>query len=109
MRIVDFSGNNKEKFNIMYEGLLATNTRGAETRLLSKVFIKLEEIGELKPNTPIYVLEEDGKKIVLEDAEYDLVLKLLDTVEWNGLGARKAGALMEWLSSIPVQPMKLEK
>jgi hypothetical protein len=103
MRVVDFSGDNREKYNIMYEGLLATNTHGGETRLLSKVLLKMEDIGVPKGNTFIYVLEKDGK-IVLEDAEYDLVKKLLDTVEWNGVGAKKAGVLMEWLDKIPAQP-----
>jgi hypothetical protein len=108
MRTLNFAGDTKEYFNLIYEGLAATQTRGADTRILSKVFIKMEDIGTPKPNVPLFVLEQDGI-IKLEEAEFELVKKLLDTVEWNGLGARKAGQVMVWLADIKEDSITLEK
>jgi hypothetical protein len=106
MRVLKFEGPTREHYDILYEGLAATQTRGPDTRILGKVFIKLEDHGVLQEKVPYYKLQKDSASIILEDAEYELVKKLLDTVEWNGVGAKKAGALMEWLNGLPSETIK---
>jgi hypothetical protein len=110
MRTLKFKDETQEFYNILYEGLASTQSKGAETRILGKVFIKLEEHGKVLDKVPLYRLEANEEAtVILEDAEYDLVKRLLDTVEWSGLGARKAGRLMLWLDAIPAETLKVEK
>jgi hypothetical protein len=109
MRVLNFRGKTKEYYNIIYEGLTATTTRGAETRLLGKIFIKLEECGELLENAPLYRINVDSATIALEEAEFDLLKRLFDTVGWNGVGAKMAAEVMGWLEAIPQENLKVEK
>lgn len=88
------------KYEMLYEGLLTSTTKGAETRTLSKVLTKLEEVGTKKvkdgKESLLYTVAE-LPAVFLEDAELDFVKKKLNEVEWSGLGAREAGKLLEWL------------
>ena len=88
------------KYEVLYEGLVTSTTKGADTRTLSKVLTKMEEVGTKK--------QVNGKEsllytvatvpvIFLEDAELEFTKRKLNEVEWNGLGAREAGQLLEWL------------
>lgn len=84
---------------MLYEGLLTTTTHGAETRTLSKILTKLEDVGIQKEDSLLYTLAEAGE-VRLEDSEFDLLKHLIDKVEWNGKGARLAGAMLIWLDNI---------
>ncbi len=86
-------------YDMLYEGLATCGTKGAETRTLGKVFIKLEDIGIQKEKSLLYNLKASAE-LKLEDAEHELVKRLIDSVEWSGLGARTAGPMLEWLDKV---------
>lgn len=105
MRVLAFA--TTRRYEMFYEGLITINTSGAETRTLGKILTKLENVGRNRVNA-------EGKEILLftceppcvvelEDAEYTLAKSLLDKVEWSGLGAREAGALLEWMDTLPTK------
>lgn len=105
MKVLVFSkGTETEKYyEMIYEGLATCGTKGAETRTIGKVFAKLEREGVQKEKSLLYVMKSDSADIELEDAQYDLMKRLLDGVEWSGLGARTAGPMLEWLDSAPTK------
>lgn len=84
---------------MLYEGLLTSKTHGVETRVLSKILTKIEDIGVQKEKSLLYTLAEAGE-VKLEDSEFDLLKRLLDNVEWNGTGAKLAGAMLLWLDNV---------
>lgn len=88
------------KYEMLYEGLIGLPTKGSETRTLSRVLTKLEEVGTKK--------QVNGKEsllytvatvpiIRLEESEMEFVKKKMNEVEWNGIGAKQAGKLLDWL------------
>jgi hypothetical protein len=89
------------KYEMLYEGLLTATTKGAETRTLSRILTKMEEVGTKKlregKETLLYTCAT-VPIIYLEESEFEFVKKKLDEVEWNGLGAKAAGQLLEWLA-----------
>lgn len=105
MRVLSFNkeGQSGKYYEMLYEGLATCGTKGAETRVLGKVFNKLEREGTLKDKSLLYELTKDETLIEVEDAEYELIKRLLDSVEWSGLGARTAGPMLEWLDSAPTK------
>lgn len=112
MRVLNFP--DVKTYEIMYEGLVSQGTKGAETRTLSKVLTKFEDVGVKKTDPQsgkesLLYTQADSTPIELEDAEYELVKKLLNEVEWSGIGARTAGQMLDWLESIVAsRPQKVE-
>jgi hypothetical protein len=107
MRILNFTANDEEKYNLIYEGFVMSGRpmKGPDLRVCAKVFDKLETIGkysenEKDKNRGIHVLGKPGK-VALEEVEYNLLKSALDEVAWNTLGARKAAPIMDWLVNIP--------
>lgn len=99
MRILTFPS--IKSYEMCYEGLLTIGTKGAETRTLARVLTKLERIGTKKLSkdgveTLLYTCAE-VPTIKLEESELDFVKKKINEIEWNGLGAKEAGILLEWL------------
>lgn len=98
MRILTFS--NVTQYETLYEGLLTISTKGAETRTLSRILTKLERIGTKKQvngkESLLYTLAEPGP-VRFEESEFEFTKKKLNEVEWNGIGAKNAGALLDWL------------
>ena len=88
------------KYEMLYEGLVTSTTKGADTRTLSKVLTKMEEVGTKKQvngKESLLYTAATVPVIFLEDAELEFTKRKLSEVEWNGLGAREAGKLLEWL------------
>lgn len=107
MRVIEF--NDEKIFDLCYEGLITTSTSGIETRLLARVLTKLEEIGVSKGNQGLYTLAQAGS-VLLEEAEYALVKKLINTVQWNGIGAKNAAKLLDLIEdSLEEKKVKLEQ
>ena len=95
MRILQF--NNIKRYEFFYEGLLATPSKGAEARAISRILTKLEEIGVPKSEKSLlYTLAQDGI-VKLEESQFELAKRKLNEVEWNGPAVREAGKLLEWL------------
>ena len=98
MKVLTF--NDVRNYEILYEGLLSVSTKGAETRTLSRILTKLERIGVKKEvngrESLLYTLAEPGP-VKFEESEFEFTKKKLNEVEWNGAGAKSAGALLEWL------------
>jgi hypothetical protein len=99
MKVLVFPG--IKPYEMLYEGLLTTSTKGAETRTLAKILTKLEKVGTRKLNAKgeeslLYTVAE-LPIIKFEDAELDFIKRRINEVEWSGPGAKDAGALLEWL------------
>lgn len=102
MRTLDFA-DKKEHYEMIYEGLTVSQTAGAESRALARIFTKLESVGVPKEdNGFLYQLGAGpNPPVTLEENEYALISRLLSEVKWGGIGAKKYGALMDWYESIP--------
>lgn len=98
MRVLIF--NDVKQYEMLYEGLLTVTTKGAETRTLSKVLAKLERVGVKREvngkESLLYTLAET-RPVKFEDSEFSFIKTKLNEVEWSGVGAKLAGALLEWL------------
>ena len=92
MRTIKFD--DPKSYELCYEGLVTTSTKGIETRLLAKVLTKLEKIGTPLGDKGLYTLAE-WEALELEDAEYIFVKKSLNEVQWNGIGAKNAAKLLD--------------
>ena len=99
MRTLEFP--NSRTFELVYEGLAVSKASGAEARALGRIFTKLEAAGKQKPNELLYT-GDAGCIVRLEENEFQLAKKLLDLVEFNGIGSRFAGAMLEWLDDIKI-------
>jgi len=82
-----------------YEGI-------GEARLVTKVFDKLELLGEATKRNGQDTFSFKGSPgmigmVALEDAEYDLVVSVMKSLRWTGAYARKAVQLLEWLEKAP--------
>lgn len=110
----DTTPESKERFDLIYEAL-AFSTRpmkGPDLRICAKLFDKLETLGnftEEKGGRRIFIYNNEGGDLKLENAEYNLLKETLDFVEWNAYGARKAAPVLEWLASLKEDGIKLEK
>lgn len=98
----------KETFEMVYDSLI--NSPGGyegpkENRIVSKVFDKLEKIGTpvRRNNQDVYDLRSDDlvHLVALEDAEYELVTKVLKSIRWTGTYSRRAVELFDWLDEAP--------
>lgn len=103
MRVFDFPS--VEVYEIFFEGLLATTLKGPELRVLNKVVTKMEEIGTPKiiggvPHTTLYTLAEN-KPIEIEDAQYDLVKRVMNEIAWNTRNIKLVDRLLEFLDTAP--------
>lgn len=106
MKVLDFS--DVKLYEMFYEGLCVSGTKGAETVKLGKVLTKLEEVGAEKGDERgLYTLAQDAT-IELEDAEHELVKRLINEVQWNGKAAKLAGTLIEFLEDAPTPEKKLK-
>lgn len=116
MRILNFTKDDQEKYNLIYEGFVMSGRpmKGGDLRVCAKIFDKLETLGkysddEKDKNRNIYVFAKPGT-VTLEEVEYNLLKASLNEVAWNALGARKAAPIMEWLDNIKEETtVKLEK
>ena len=93
--------NDVEQYELLYEGLVSSATRGPETRVLGKVLDKLEQIGVKKATDGLlYTLATSEQPVELEDAEFELAKRLLNSIEWRGTAAKRFAELMDWLDSV---------
>lgn len=89
-----------KRYEILYEALLTCSTKGAETRALYKILVKLEKLGAPKDNSSLlYTLVESGN-VELEDSEYELVHALINNVQWHGVATKVAGEMLEWYDNV---------
>lgn len=104
---------NDAKYELVYESLCTAQEgyKGAQTRVIAKVFDKMESIGILRPDSEVAfrlnpLLHNDDDigytawTIELEDAEFDLLKKAFSSTPWTGLGAKKAAPVYDWLETI---------
>lgn len=86
--------------------------KGADIRICAKIFDKLEVLGEFseeKGGRRIFLYNNKGGSVRLEEVEYSLFKETLDFVEWNTVGARKAAPVLDWVASIKEDSITLEK
>lgn len=102
MRELKFDESNKDSYDLIYEGLTATERtfRGGDLRVVAKVYTKLEILGEVEEKRPIYHFKEAGS-VLLEEIEYTILKESLEQVAWNALGAKRAAPVLEWLEGLP--------
>lgn len=102
MRELIFNESNKDAYDLIYEGITASERtfRGGDLRVVSKVFTKLEELGKIEDTRPIYHFETAGT-VLLEEVEYVLLKDALEQVSWNALGAKRAAPILAWLEGLP--------
>lgn len=77
-----------------------------ENRTVSRVFDKLEKIGTSVKRNNQDLFDLAGGLVVhfvaLEDAEFDLVMKVLKSIRWTGAYARRAAIMFDdWLDKAP--------
>src|SRR2546428_9303004 len=111
MRVLDFTQPGMgESYEILYDGLTGSS-RGfeapSETRIVSRILDKLEEIGlpTERGGVKTFALVDGGGTVRLEDAEYSLMGEAIRSVKWTARAARKATSAMEWFASAP-EPVK---
>ncbi len=99
-----------KRFEMMYEGLLATPrgfTAPSETRIMSKVLEKMEAIGhqETVNNAPTYRMNGDivSPDLELTDEEYSLTYESLKAVKWMGVAVRGVTDLFDALEKTPAK------
>ena len=92
---------NSESFSVLYGGMLgAEGFKGAEARLASRVMGKFEDAGKFDPDTKLYGLENGTATIKLEDAEYDLLSRCLESAVWRPQFVRQAIKIIDWFKSV---------
>lgn len=108
MRTLSFiKGEDDEKYSCLYTGI-TVSPRGftdGETRVIGNVLDKLEEIG-----TPVrgdddsatFALSKDGA-VLLEEAEYSLMVDAFRKVAWRARGSRIAAKTRDWLLGVKEQ------
>lgn len=107
MRELKFDESNKDSYDLIYEGLTASEKifRGGDLRVVAKIYTKLEELGEVEEKRPIYHFKRAGS-VLLEEIEYTLLKDALEQVSWNALGARRAAPVLSWLEVLPDAGLK---
>lgn len=103
MRVLDWS--NATFFEFFYEALVISPTKGDNTRKLGKILAKLESVGtikETKGTVDLYTLAY-AATVELEDSEYELAKQLINSAEWNGKVAIRAGQMLEFIESAPTK------
>lgn len=107
MRELKFDESNKDAYDLIYEGITASEKtfKSGDLRTIAKVYTKLEELGKVEEKRPIFHFEKAGS-VLLEEVEYILLKDALEQVSWNALGARRAAPILEWLESLPDAGLK---
>lgn len=109
MRIYDFKS--VTDYEMLYEGIMTTTTKGPDTRAVSRVLKELEKIGHRKMvkdktgvmvESLLYTISE-CKPIEIQDSDHEVIKRLIGAVEWNGTGARVAGDMLTWFEDIPTK------
>lgn len=76
-----------------------------ENRIISRVFDKFEKIGVpvRRNNQDVFDLSSDDVVhcVALEDAEFDLVMKVLKGMRWTGAYSRRASVMFDWTDKAP--------
>lgn len=103
-------------YEMVYDSLI--NSPGGyegpkENRTISRIFDKLEKIGNptRRNNQDVFDLRADEVVCVvaLEDSEFELVTKVLNSIKWTGSYARRASAMFEWLEKSPHEERKAKE
>jgi hypothetical protein len=115
MRTLEFTKDDKGKYDLIYEGFVLTSRpmQGGDIRVVAKIFDKLETLGRYdeensNKNRNLFIFDKPGK-ISFEEPEFILLKDALTKVQFNTSGARKAAPIMEWLESIPEDKVALVK
>lgn len=109
MRTLDFAPDNKQHFEIIYDGIIGS-ARGFdgknEARVIGRVLDKLEGIGETtqRGGMTTYRLRESGGTVELEDAEFELMYDAISHVKWSARFARQVAQTFEWLDASSREP-----
>lgn len=102
MKTLKFTPFNRELYELMYEGLLVTPIQMApgEKRVFGKILDKVEALGKYKTTEAevLRTLAGDGGDLNLEDAEYDLLKRALESVQWKPITLRKGLALDDFIA-----------
>lgn len=104
MRTLKFTEENKDAYNLIYEGFTFTERpfKGSDVRLAAKIFNKLEEIGKFSEEvrgSRVFTFAKEGL-IKLEEPEYSFMRECLNNISWNAAGARKAAPILDWFEAI---------
>lgn len=107
MRVLDFTGEEAaQRYEILYDGLLGTN-RGfeapSETRVVSHILDKMEAIGipAQRGGVKTFSLNGGDKKVMLEDAEYQLMAEAIKQVKWTARAAKSVTGAMDFFAAAP--------
>lgn len=106
MKVLSFDSSNEEMFKVMYEGLCLSQKdfNPRETRTIVRLFDKLDAVSEPTGEglfRKISFVIGPTVSIELETEEFELLKAANECVRWNGLGARRAGQMLNWMDSIP--------
>lgn len=97
MKTITFQLKDAAHYSLIYEALLASEgIKATEARLFNRIMQKFEMIGHSIEEVPFFKLTSNNK-VDLEDVEYSLMRRLLDSVTFTSTGARKAAQTFEWL------------
>lgn len=105
MRVLEFPS--VEVYDIFFESLLSLTTKGEDTKKIGKVVKSLKKVGTPKivngePHKRLMTLAEN-RPVEIEDDRFDAVKRLMQTVEYTGVGVELAGEMLDWLDEVPTK------
>lgn len=97
MRNLNF---NKEdvQYDVCYGAMITASYVGTETRIANRVLEKLEKVGQQNADG-IYELVSDAE-VKLEEADFALMKRTVESTRWIGRAVRNAVRTMDWLEAI---------